>query len=260
MQFDLYPYGKPFNMLLSIRIIRPVKLSIVVFDPDSKRVYLNRRLQLKKSRRVLLKLPIVPNELTAEILDQYLGSMQKSFVLEEIKLIPDTKCPLELTKRDKQFIRFAKWFSTEASRLEAGEKGTIYQNEGFSILYVDRLTENGIELTTPARIARDTGVIEISKSATNKYTVPMLIVMLLHEYAHKWKNAEYGRKVSNELCADLIAIHIALNLGFDPKEVENCFRLVFAKRDSKLNRKRMMAIREFIALFLKSESTNCKRR
>lgn len=259
MRFELFPYSKPFNMMLSIRILRPVNLRLSVFDSETKRLYIDRNLRLKVSKHVLVKIPIAPDKLTAEVVDQNLPRANSAFVIEQIKVVPDTKCPIELTESDKAFIRFAKWFSTESTRLQAGEKGTLYSSEGFSILFVDVILDGMIQLTTPARIARNSGVIEVSKRMTTDYSVPMLIVMLLHEYAHKYKNKEYGKEDSNELTADLIACHIALNLGFDAQEVLEAFRSVFEKKDTSLNRKRMAAIKEFAEIFAKSETKRCKR-
>lgn len=257
MRFDIEPYGKPFNMLLSIRVLRAVNLRLSIFDKETGRIYIERPLRLQRSKRVLVKMPIVPDQLTCEIIDRNLPRANSAFRVEQIKVIPDTKCPVELTSKDKAFIRFAKWFATECSRLQAGKVGTLYQSDGFAILYLDRIIDNGIELSTPARIARESGVIQMSKKRTEDYTVPMLIVMLLHEYAHKFKNREYGKKESNELAADLIACHITLNLGFDPMEVKGCFKDVFATKDTALNRKRMGAISEFIERFKKSEPKRC---
>ncbi len=260
MQFDLFPYKKPFHLILGLVIRRPVKLRITVFDSNTKRIYAQRRLKLSKSLDLLVKMPIVPDELTARIVSENEVPGREGFTLESIEVRPDTKCPLQLTDSDCKFIAFAKWFATELPRLEAGEKGTIYQSEGFSILYLNQLKEGETELTTPARIDRTSGMIEISKKAVADYTVPMLIIMLLHEYGHKWKNPEYGKEVANELTADIIAVHIALNLGFDYTEVENCYRAVFAKKDTELNRKRMKAISEFIHLFRANEPVRCKTR
>lgn len=249
MKFDLYPYGKPFNLTLGIQVLRPVNLRITVFDKETKRIYIDRSVRLSNSKAVGLRLPIVPDELTVEIIDRNLPRNKSVFRLTDIRVTPDTKCPIDLTKKDKAFIRFAKWFATESSRLSAGQKGTLYQSEGFTILYVDTIIEGGIELTTPARIGRQSGIIEVSHKRTAEFTVPMLIVMLLHEYAHKFKNKDYGKKESNELTADIIACHIALNLGFDADEVENAFEAVFANKSTELNRRRMAAVREFIRIF-----------
>lgn len=260
MQFDLFPYGKPFNLLLSIQTPCALKLRLTVFDPLTKRIFSDRRLRLDKSRTVLVKLPIVSEQLRVSLQNEHLQNGITPFKLEQIKVVADTKCPLELSDADKNFIRFAKWFSIEVDKLGAGEKGTLYQSEGFTILYLDTIKDGVLELTTPARIARESGVIEVSKKAIKDYTVPMLIVMLLHEYAHKFKNPEYGKKVENELTADLIACNIALNLGFDPLEVENCFRAVFSKKNTDLNRRRIKAIMDFITLFIKNEPKRCNTR
>lgn len=258
MKFELFPYGKPFNMILDFVIYQPVKLGITVFDSTSKQIYAERKISLEQNRKVLIKLPIVPDQLTTKVSELTLNIGGQNFRIDQIKIVPDTRCPIELTETDKKFIRFIKWFATNVSTLEAGKSGTLYQSEGFTILYLDKLEENGKELTTPARIARDSGVIEISKNATQDFTLPMLIVMLLHEYSHKWKNPQYGRKVSNELSADIIAIHIALNLGFDANEIKNCFKAIFTNRDTTQNRKRMLAIEEFIKIFKRSETKRCK--
>ena len=257
MIFDLFPYGKPFNMLLSIRVLRPVKLRIMVYDKQTQRIYAERKLRLERNRKVLIKLPIVPDELTTKLINENLPNGESHFLLEEIKVMQDTKCPLELSEGDKHFIRFVKWFATGLETLEATKKGTLYQSEGFSILYMDTIREGSVELTTPARISRANGVIEVSKKAIRDYTVPMLIVMLLHEYAHKYKNPEYGKEIENEITADIIAVHIALNLGFDAIEVANCFRAVFAKKDTDLNRRRMAAVEDFISLFQRNEPERC---
>lgn len=258
MRFDLFPYGKPFHLLLNIHVLRPVNLRLSVFDSETKRLYIDRSLRLFSNEKVRVKLPIAPDRLTVELIDKNLPRTQCVFRIDEIKVQPDTKCPVELTEDDKRFVRFVKWFACESSRLEAGEKGTLYQSDGFTILYVDRIIEDGEELTTPARISKDAGVIQVSKIRTIDFTVPMLIVMLLHEYAHKFKNEQYGKKESNELTADIIACHMALNLGFDDNEVLHCFEEVFAKKNTRLNKKRMAAIKEFIAIFRQNETKRCK--
>lgn len=260
MKFDLFPKGKPMILFLGINALSSTRLHITVYDPQTERVYSERRLRLSGKGVVRLKLPITPEQLRVNVLSEHLKGAAPSFVLEAIKVTPDTVCPVELTEQDGDFIAFAKWFAVEVERLSAGKKGTIYQSNGFTILLLDTITENGMELTTPARIARQSGVIEISKKAVQDYTVPMLIVMLLHEYAHKYKNPEYGKDMQNELTADLIACHIALNLGFDLREVRNCFQAVFAKKDTDLNRRRMGAIDEFVDLFAQNESKRCKTR
>lgn len=246
-------------MLVGIRVLRPVALRLSVFDAQTKRLFLDRKVKMHRNGTIRLKVPIASDELILEVVDRNLPRAKSAFRVDELKVLLDTKCPIELTQEDRAFIRFAKWFATECSRLQAGEKGTLYTSDGYSILFLDQIMDNGIALSTPARIARSSGIIEVSKRLTTDYTVPMLIVMLLHEYAHKFKNKEYGKKESNELSADLIACHITLNLGFDPFEVEQSFEAMFSRKKTDLNKRRMAAIREFIQIFNKNENKRCKR-
>src|SRR5690606_26100103 len=227
MQFDLLPYNKPFNLILSIRISRPISFRLWVYDKERDTCYIDRRFDLGKSTRVRFKLPITPEKLRVHIIDTALPIGDKSFFIEEIHVSPDTKCPVNLSEDDKDFIAFAAWLARGLSSLETGEKGTFYRSGGFTVLLKDVITDNGEKLTTPARIGQRSKIIEVSKSVMKNYTVPMVILVLLHEYAHQYKNPEYGRKVSNEMSADLIALNMALNLGFDSKEAENCFDAVF---------------------------------
>lgn len=258
MRFELLPYRKPFHLVLSIEVLRPINLRLTIFDSDTNRIYTERNLKVKSSRKIYLKLPICPDRLTVELVDKNLPRTYSVFRISEIKVIPDTKCPINLTKLDADFIKFAKWFACESSALETGEKGMAYQSDGFTILYIDRIMENGVELTTPARISKDAAIIQVSKTRTIDFTVPMIMVMLFHEYAHKFKNEQYGKKESNELTADIIACHLALNLGFDSYEVQHCFEEVFKEKNNSLNKKRMAAINEFIAIFKSNEGTRCK--
>jgi hypothetical protein len=257
MFFDLHPKGKPFHLHLHFQVKVEASIQITVFDKQTGRVYAQRRVKLSSPKILRIKLPITPDILTCHV-EAVHPQDENKFLLEEIKVSLDTKCPVDLDEKDVDFIRFAKWFAVNIEVLEAGQKGTIYQSEGFTILLLDKLLESNIELTTPARIARDSGVIEISKSAIMTYTVPMLFVVLLHEYAHKFKNPDYEKEVANELTADIIACHIALNLGFDASEVEKCYRTIFSNKQTKLNQQRMKAIVEFIRIFNQSEVKRCK--
>jgi len=257
MRFDLLPYRQPFNLLLKIRAIRPTQLLISIFDPQSGAFFIDRKVMVHKARKLRLKLPIVSEKVRVQIVNKDLPLGDSHYVIENVKIVRDTKCPIELTDRDKRFIKLAKWFALEVNQLKAGEKGTIYQSEEFNLLLLDKIKENGKELSTPARIGQDTGIIQVSKTKIQDYTVPMLMVMLLHEYAHHFKNPEYGRAIENEMSADLIAINMALNLGFDPVEVEHCFISVFNGKKTRLNKKRLAAIREFIERFKSTEQKRC---
>lgn len=237
----------------------PVRLLISIYDPISETVYIDRKVHIGGARKLRFKLPIVPDRLRVNIIERELPIGDKHFSVEEIKVVRDTKCPVDLTKGDKAFIKFAKWFATNFKSLAAGSKGTVYQSGDFTIILLDKiLDEDGKPITSPARISVGFGVIEVNKHIVENYTLPMLILVLLHEYAHFYKNPEYGRKVSNELSADLIALNLALNLGFDTEEAKACFKSVFSKKNTRINRRRNAAIEEYIKRFKQRENDRCK--
>lgn len=111
MRFDLLPYQKPFNLVLTIKALRPVKLIISIFNPISGAQFIYRKVSLMGLNRLLFKLPIVSDRLRVEIECKDLPLGDAHYVIERIEIKRDTKCPVELTERDKRFIKFAKWFA-----------------------------------------------------------------------------------------------------------------------------------------------------
>lgn len=108
------------------------------------------------------------------------------------------------------------------------------------------------------RIDCGLGMIEVLKKVVVDYIVLMFILMFLYEYGYKWKNFEYNKEIVNELMVDIIVVYIVLNLGFDFIEVENCYCVVFVKKDMELNCKCMKVISEFIYFFRVNELICCK--
>lgn len=257
MTFDLLPYQHPFNLLLKIRALRSIRLIISVFDPEKQMQFIQRKVVLRGAKNFKLKLPIVSDKVRVNIESKDLPLGDAYFIVDKIQIQRDTKCPVELSQRDKRFIKFAKWFSLSLKQLKAGEKGTIYQSDEFNVILLDKILEDDKEVSTPARIGKESGIIQISKSKVLNYSVPMLFVILLHEYAHRYKNPEYGRDTGNELSADLIALNIALNLGFDSSELLRSFKTVFASKNTPLNKRRWEAIQLFVKRFKASELQRC---
>lgn len=99
----------------------------------------------------------------------------------------------EAKKNEMLFLEFAKEFSKKASRVSAGDKfPSIYINNSSGKFRVDyylkiRDRKTGKIVPTSARINLVTGIIEVSKTAFLKYTIPKRIKILLSLYA-KWVN------------------------------------------------------------------------
>jgi hypothetical protein len=105
------------------------------------------------------------------------------------------------------------------------------------------------KLTTPARIGHNTGIIEVAKAKFDKYTVPMRMMILLHEYSHKYRNPKIGLEISNEIGADINALYIYLGLGFSKIDAICVYANVFLKAQTQGNIARMRKIMDYINKF-----------
>ena len=105
--------------------------------------------------------------------------------------------------------------------------------------------DNGKSLKTPARISRNQGIIEVSKLKFSKYSVPMRMAILLHEFSHFYLNSD----MANETEADLNALIIYLGLGYPRIDAYNVFTQVFHTSPTELNKDRMKIIDDFIRNF-----------
>jgi hypothetical protein len=114
---------------------------------------------------------------------------------------------------------------------------------------------SGTVLNTPARIGHKTGVIEVSKRRFDSYTIPMRMIILLHEFSHKYKNPKIGLDISDETGADINALYIYLGLGFSKIDAICVFAKVFLKAQTKGNIERMRKIMDYIQRFENQEFT-----
>ena len=119
----------------------------------------------------------------------------------------------------------------------------------FTIDKVKLLGETGRYLNTPARIGHQTGNIEVSKEKFDKYTIPMRMMILLHEYSHVYRNPKIGLQIDDEVGADINALYIYLGLGFSKIDAICVYANVFLKAQTQGNIKRMRKIMDYIAKF-----------
>jgi hypothetical protein len=108
---------------------------------------------------------------------------------------------------------------------------------------------NGKVLGTPARIGRRTGVIQVSKTQFEQFTIPMRMAILLHEFSHFYLN----EKMDDEMEADLNGLLVYLGLGYPRIEAYQAFLETFKNTPSNLNKKRYDMINNFINNFEKMD-------
>jgi len=81
----------------------------------------------------------------------------------------------------------------------------------------------------------------------------MRLMILLHEFSHKYKNPKIGLEISNELGADINALYIYLGLGFSKIDAICVFAKVFLGAQTDSNLDRMRKINDYIRKFENQE-------
>lgn len=183
-------------------------------------------------------------------------------------------------EKNREALKFFEQFSMRAGFLSAGPSlpptkdgqprgGSIYRSEhgNFTIQYVDVIIDwneflfdddgnatghnpkYGQELVTPARINWGTGIIQVSKKHYLQYTVPERLIILLHEYAHKY----LSKDIRNEIEADLNGALIYLSEGYPRIEAFKAFYAVFDHADTAQNRERKEKLESFVDDFERKE-------
>jgi len=259
----------PIALVLGIRTRKPEKMVVQVSNnTKSNTNYISREFTIDGYRELNLNLPQSPKAALIRIYNTNVGDLEakqdNSFVIEKLDDESLEQCPVRMKKDTQSFVEFAQLFSENASQLSAGtKKPSIYRsNDGkFQFDYYNQIFDKRTSsyVTTPARIGHTSGVIDVSKKDFINYTVPMRMIILLHEYSHKYLNPEINKPIAYETGADINALNIYLSLGYPPTEAYYAFLHVFKDANNEDNAKRMVIIDDFIKKFTKGEiEGSCK--
>ncbi len=266
----LLPTNKvPFSLVLGIRTQKPEKIKIQVSDNRKPNTfYIARDAMVDGYREFNLNFPQSPPASLVAIFNAAVGNMptnaDKTFVIEKLEPAKLEQCPIWMSKSTLSFVKFAQFFCENASILSAGKTmPSIYRSEDakFHIDYFDKIFDRQTKkiLGTPARIGHTSGVIEVSKSDFLNYTVPMRMIILLHEFSHKYLNPKINKPIAYETGADINALHIYLALGYPPSEAHYAFLNVFKDANNEGNAKRYAIINDFIGKFTSGQiEGSCK--
>ncbi len=212
-------------------------------NPDN--VYFNRgygvpEKKFKGIKEFRFPMPLTPDKLAFTIACKKGGDAEIVSVTSDVL----KRGELFLRDDDMDFLKVALSFAENASYMETG----AYEKNGFLIMYEDKIVSTDKdgkekEETTPARISRATGIIEINKSQFVKYSIPMRVVILLHEYMH------YRLNTRIEIEADFNALNVFLKYGFTKTEALYAFTKIFYDRKRKDLEERVQKIYDFINAF-----------
>ena len=261
-----------FALNLHLRSSRPVKLRVLTYDynkPYTK--YSDRDIILNGERVIYLTFPKSPEFLVLEVTEQGQGAQQQSKNWEVVgyqgknnKVLPYqvigiNKCDVWMDEDTRKFFEFAEFFSTNAGIFTAN--GT-YSIGKFKIDYQDFIIDKKTNtlVNTPARIGHDTGLIHVARQMFQDYTVPQRLMILLHEFSHKYINPKYGKDIGNEFAADINALYIYLGNGYPAIDAQTVYLKVFNQDgvDAKLSLRRYAFIEDYIKKFKNNNIAGCK--
>jgi hypothetical protein len=238
--------------MFEIQTSFPTKMYIKVSDSEKPNtIFTNRHCRIDSQEGVFVRMPIAPKRAQIEVIseNELNGIKDNSYKVLDAKVLPLKRKLTSFNHANptiQNFVKFAEQFSAKAGYISA--KGSIYTSDDgkFRIDYLDDITdEAGNTIKTPARISRKEGIIEVSKLKFQKYTIPMRMAILLHEFSHFYLNTD----MANESEADLNGLLVYLGLGYPRIDAYNVFTQVFSTSANELNANRMRIIDDFIRNF-----------
>lgn len=243
--------GKPVILKIGVQVLRPdSKVCVRVFNPNkTNAVYIDRWQTVKKNGEFDVRIPHSCQDVIAEIWVKDDGSPD-ALRITKFQLLPiqqDQRC-IAGGYKVKSFVKFAQFFAENAGDLATGD---YYDDDKqFKFEYLPNIQAN---VTTPARIHNGTGIFQISKEHFDRFTVPMRMAILLHEYAHYNMNVVQ----QDETEADLNGLKIYLGLGYPLIEAHKSFTRVFKETPTPENKRRYKYIESFIKNYDKLKHTIC---
>jgi hypothetical protein len=259
MTIDIPSNNFPFELVVTITSKKSVPLRVLAVDPSKPSTkYVDFNARVDGSRVFELRFPVSPKRLKIVIFNTDHGDLpygqDPSFEIEDIEVGKLKTYDVWWNQDTKNFYKFAVEFAQNAGILTAGEKKPhIYRSDDgkFTIDYYNVIFDKKSQkkISTPARIGHNTGIIEVSKQKFIERTVPMRLIILLHEFAHKYLNPKINRKIEYETGADIQGLYIYLGKGWSPIEAHSAFLDVFKSANNEMNHKRYKIINDFIDKF-----------
>ena len=250
MNFKLNSRYEQMTLAISVQVARPMRLRLKVVDAEKPLTcFTNRYKTVNQNYKFYVRLPLTPKTLDIVLSDDESGGD----ISKRCKVLNIEKKPLEKRMDEVDFnsysvgafVDFAQRFSFNASYLQPNNY--VSQLKNYKIEYLPTIVDNrsGKELTTPARISKSNGRIQVSKKLFKEYTVPMRMAILLHEFAHFYLNDN----IDDEVEADLNGLLIYLGLGYPRIDGYEAFLQVFESTPTVENKNRYDVINKFIQDF-----------
>lgn len=243
--------NRSISLVVSIKCEGKCRFRIIASAPEVNSKYADRTVEVSGYRQIYLSFPTSPKQtkIVVKPLDKtanYLVDIKEK-ALKTYQIYQDAEV--------KKFVAMAQNFTAQCGTAAATPQGRFFRSKDgyFNFRYFPFIIDGGKISSTPARIGHQSGIIEISKMHFDKYTIPMRMIILLHEFSHKYRNPKIDLDISNEVGADLNALYIYLGLGYSKVDAIYCFANVFLKAQSQGNLDRMRKIMDYINRFENQE-------
>ena len=244
---------RAISLYLTISCKGKNKFRVHASDFQKNSNYANRTIEVDGSRVIYLSFPVSPDKVRIKV-EMVSGS--DNFIVD-IKEKPLKTWDISVDKQSKEFLKFASAFSQMSGYSPALPTGRMFKSKDnqFHIKYFPVIIDHRTNKvsTTPARIGHTTGTIEIAKLPFDRYTIPMRMMILLHEYSHVYKNPKIGLDISNEVGADINALYLYLGSGWSKVDAIYVFCNVFLSAQTPANLHRMKKIMDYIKRFENGE-------
>lgn len=245
--------NRPISLYVTIVCKGKSKFRVCASDFQKNSNYADRTIECEDTRTIYLSFPISPAKVKINV-TQLDG---KNDFIVNIKEKPLKRYNITVDEESAKFLKFASDFSKISGYSSAHPSGRIFSTKDgkFKIKYFPVIIDdrNNKVSSTPARIGHTTGIIEIAKLPFDRYTIPMRMMILLHEYSHVYRNPKLGLPISDEVGADLNALYLYLGSGFSKVDAIYVFCNVFLKAQTPSNMNRMKKIYEYIKRFENQE-------
>lgn len=265
MNIDIPSNNLPFQLDVKVESEGNVPVRVIALDPYKPSTkYYDFGGNVNGDKIFNLRFPVSPKLMKLVIFNMENGDMpygdDNSFKVSDVKVKKLKTYDVWWNQDTKNFYNFAVEFAENAGILTSGDKKPhMYRSDDgkFTIDYYDMIYDKVEKkvLSTPARIGHTSGIIEVSSVKFKDYTVPMRLVILMHEFAHKYLNPKSKKPIGYETGADIHGLYIYLGKGWSPIEAHRAFLRVFENSKSKANHKRYKILRDFIDKFEKGKIT-----
>lgn len=247
---------EPCTVAVTISSLKDFSLRLVALDNEHANTYFTNRTYPMKAgdqKTFYIQMPLTGSNTYVGILDDATGDLpagqETSFRVDKIKkqglklhegLLPLSNHGLWV------FIDFAQRFCYNAGWMQPNTAGLCYSspNRQFKIEYLDTIRDDatGQQIPTPARINKETGIIQAAQDKMIPKTVGGRLAIIFHEYAHLNANED----PESELEADLNGVEITLSLGYPRIEVLESYDETFLSVRNHANDVRRAHIEQFM--------------